>query len=151
MHIAQFLFLFLLFLLSSCASLSNQTIDCEIQASHWINPDDDRHPLAVMVKLYQLIDDDRFLSASFTDLWKRDRAFIGREILSKYEWVLVPGQRKIIHLRLNPETRFIAAFAIFRRHGGEKWRAIAPIGPGGLFSSSRIKLAISGRQLEFQR
>jgi len=133
--------------LSACTSYSPSPFYITLKSQQWLNPDEHRRPLAVVVRLYQLVDDERFQSASFNDLWKNDQQVLGDQLLQRQEWVVIPAQEKSVAITRRPETQYIGVVALFRRPEHSVWRVVHQVRLRSMFSSP-YKIRLSGNRVE---
>lgn len=110
--------------------------------------------LPVVVRVYQLSDDVGFKNAAFRDLWKKDAEALGPALLSVKEVTLQPESKEKITFALDPKTKFVAGFAIFRNPHAAKWKFIEPVSDGFFagywhnFFSVGISLRLSKNTIE---
>jgi type VI secretion system protein VasD len=126
--------------LSACTSYSPSPFYITLKSQQWINPDEHRRPLAVVV-------DERLMSASFNDLWKSDQQVLGDDLLQRQEWVVIPAQEKSITIRRHPETQYLGVVALFRCPEHAVWRVVHKVTSPSLFSRP-YQIRLSGTRLE---
>jgi type VI secretion system VasD/TssJ family lipoprotein len=105
-----------------------------IRAVAPVNVNKEGESLPVKVRIYALIDDRRFVSALFSDLWLRDKEVLGDDRLQDAKvFVIAPrdptGKPDEIDLGALPqETRFIGVMALYQ-HPDEpdRRRVVIPV------------------------
>ena len=113
------------------------TMTLVLQASDRLNPDDRGRALATVVRVYQLKSAVKMEGAGFEDVWLHANETLQGDLLKTDEFTLFPRGKMDFHLRLDKETAFVVAVALFRRPGGASWRSIyeVPQRKCGLFRS----------------
>lgn len=99
----------------------------EFVAGESVNPDAVGRASPVQVRLYQLNSDSQFAAADFMALYQSDESALGADLLAKEEFTLRPGETTPYAGEVDPETRFIGAFAGFRDYGNATWKAIVAV------------------------
>ena len=134
-------------LLTACSSPS---VKFEITSAPNLNIDERNNALPVVVRVYQLSENNLFLNSSFNDLWKRDLNVLGNTLLARKEIIIIPGKTREIVIRKHRKARFVAAMAIFRKPVADKWRSITSISSGYLSRkmSSSFNISVSGNRIE---
>lgn len=112
-----------------------------------LNPDRDGRSSPVFVRVYQLSSKQAFTRASFEDLQRRDEQVLAKDLLHRELLQFCPlqapegdapqgprecrGSGETLTMELNPEARYLAAFAEFYdyRTSGSQWRAILDLPP----------------------
>lgn len=102
-------------------------IQLSLQATQNVNPSVSGRPSPVVVVVYELKNSANFSSSDFVSLLKDDRAMLGDDRVSRQEYVLQPGETRLIRRRSDLATRFIGVVAGYRDIEGSVWRALAPI------------------------
>jgi len=122
-------------LFASCAGAPSvrAAAPCTLQAkvsltaTDRINPDSDGQALPTVVRVYQLETVTRLEESDFVAVWGAAEQTLGRALLVAREVTLFPGHSDSLALSITPETRFLAAVAIFRRPTATRWRSIVPL------------------------
>jgi type VI secretion system protein VasD len=96
-----------------------------------VNPDTSGRASPVVVRIYQLRTDALFRSADYFALLGDDQMVLGRELISRDEFMLVPSERKAVDVTVSNDTRFVGVFAAFRDNRNSLWRALIPAPRGG--------------------
>lgn len=128
--------------LAGCASkpASPAPTPARLIASRNVNPDSRGRPSPVVVRIYQLRGDSRFMAASFFALYQRERATLGSSLIKRTERTVFPGQQVRLALALSPETRFLGVAAAYRDVRTARWRAVV-----GVPKKSLLKLLAERR------
>jgi type VI secretion system protein VasD len=98
-----------------------QIIGLSVVASPRLNPTSDGEPRPVLLRIYQLKDDNALQNTSFDELWKDDKAALGEDVMMKDEVYAYPESLTIMKFVRNPEAHFVAAAALYRGHQGKSW------------------------------
>ena len=96
------------------------------------NPDRNGRPSQVVLRIYQLRADARFLAAELLPLYDSDEKVLGPELITVDEFELQPAEAKTIEVSLSPEARFVGAIVPFRDDRNSTWRAVVPAPQKGL-------------------
>jgi type VI secretion system protein VasD len=124
-------------LLGGCA----KSVQVRLVTAAQVNPGIRATALPVVVKLYQLSDDDLFRQASFRELWQQDKVVLGNTLLATKSVTLLPDNQKDLRIARHPQAQYFAAVALFRQPDGQQWRVIQPI-------TGRVQLALVDNQLQ---
>jgi type VI secretion system protein VasD len=124
-------------LLGGCA----KSVQVRLVTAAQVNPGIRATALPVVVRLYQLSDDESFRQASFRDLWQRDKVVLGNTLLATKSVTLLPDNQKDIRIARHPQARYFAAVALFRQPDGQQWRIIQPV-------TGRVQLVLVDNQLQ---
>jgi type VI secretion system protein VasD len=114
--------------LAACAGAPPKPAKAQlsISASTAVNPDADGRPSPVVVRLYQLKDDAAFGGADFFAIFDKEEATLAASLLSREEFVLAPGDARMVELQVSPEARFLGVAAAFRDIRNAAWREVKP-------------------------
>jgi type VI secretion system protein VasD len=104
-------------------------LSINLVASGAINPDARARPSPVVVRLYELKATAQFEAADFLSLYDKDQSVLGADIVTRDEFVLKPGESKVINKPLAADTKFIGVVAAFRELERARWRAVAAVLP----------------------
>lgn len=90
-----------------------------------LNAGSEETPLALVVKLYQLKDIQRFQNAAYADLLDDDReaAALGDDLISSREVLLLPRQHYHVDERMRADATELGVVALFRSPAARRWRA----------------------------
>ncbi len=88
------------------------------------NPDARKRASPVVVRFYALKSTAAFDSADFFSLFEKDTATLGTDLVQKEEFLMTPGQQKVLTLKFEPEVKAVAVMAAFRDLENARWRAV---------------------------
>ena len=99
-----------------------------------VNPDRNQRPSPVLVRVYQLRADAAFNDSRFEPLYDDDKKVLADAFVTRDEFTLAPGDKRVIDVVLADETRFIGVIAAFRDIAASDtvWRAVVPAPRKGL-------------------
>jgi type VI secretion system protein VasD len=89
------------------------------------NPDPSGRPSPVVVRVYQLRDDGEFAAADFFAIYDKEKETLAQSLVSRQEYVLSPGETRVLELPVNAQTRFLGVVAAFRDIRAARWRAVS--------------------------
>ncbi len=113
-----------------------------------INPDDNKKPSPLFVRMYELKSTKMFDKADFIDLFERDEEILGADLLAKQELKrLKPGEDRKEHFRsLNKETLFVGLYAEFLQYKGSQYKLVIPVTRRNLIANS-VTVQVSGNNI----
>lgn len=132
---AYALFCGALFLLAGCGVVSSisrpddptptavPTAIIEVIAERSLNPDVNGIPKPVLLRLYELRATAAFERAGFLDLQDKDEAQLGGDFVRRDEFLITPGERRVLERKGNPDVRAFGLFAAYRDLERSTWRA----------------------------
>lgn len=104
-----------------------------------INPDEKHSPSPVYIRLYELTGDKTFSKLDFLELYERDTALLGKELLAKQELdAVLPGTARQERFVLNPETRYVALFAEFYQYRDAKFKVVFEVTPSNVVENTAV-------------
>lgn len=117
-------------LVAACGGPSPTSLSVDVTASGQLNPNADNQPSPTVVRLYDLKSADTFSNATFNDLFYKDAATLGGDMLGRKEIEMLPGQT--MHFKRDAElgTKYVGVIAGFRSLQGLSWRASMPVEAG---------------------
>lgn len=108
---------------SGTPTVKEQTqLDIRIEASDSVNPDEKGRPSPILVRVYELRSDTAFNTADFYSLQDSDRATLGADLLVSDEYILRPGDIKVISRKSNSATSVVGILAGYQALGRSQWR-----------------------------
>lgn len=118
---------------SACALLpgagkSGPSIKVKLTATNNVNPDSQKHPAPVMVRVYALSSATKFRQADYFSLQSQEASFLGSDLLESDEYILEPGQNNTLYLPAAPGARFVGVIAGYRNMTGATWKIVYPLG-----------------------
>lgn len=96
----------------------------EVVAEHNINPDINGIPKPVLLRIYELRATATFERAGFLDLQEKDETQLGGDFVRRDEFLIVPGERRILERKGNPDVRAFGLFAAYRDLERSNWRTM---------------------------
>jgi type VI secretion system protein VasD len=104
-------------------------IELTIEARPDVNPDDKGTAKPVKVRIYELKNEASFEAADYFTLDSTDKATLAADLLAKDEFILRPGESKIIRKKSHPDTVAIGILAGYRDLAGAVWRVTHKLEP----------------------
>jgi type VI secretion system protein VasD len=92
-----------------------------ITASAQVNAGPDGRGLPVQVRVYQLKSEAKLLNAFFEEMWNDAAKTLAEDLVSVRELTAFPGQTEQFDLDQSPDSRVLAAVALFREPRGKDW------------------------------
>lgn len=105
------------------------------------NPDPSGKPVSVAVRLFQLTNSAKFERADVFALIEREKQTLGADSPASEEFVIAPGETRLITHPLKPDVAFVGIAAFFRDIDRASWRAIAPVAASG---TTRLVVRVNG-------
>lgn len=102
-------------------------LELSVGASERLNPTQEGRPSPVLVRIYDLNGRGFFMSADYSALLGDGGRPDSQEVVDVQEFMLMPGEVRVIRRRAALDTRFIGVAAGYRDVGQSVWRAIAPV------------------------
>jgi type VI secretion system protein VasD len=117
------------------------------QAAADINPDDNRTPSPLFIRMYELKSTNMFNKANFIDIFERDAEVLGADMVNKQRLKHVrPGEIRETSFVLSEETKYVGLYAEFLRYKDAKYKLIIPVAQTNVVSSS-AKIKITSNRL----
>lgn len=142
--------------LSACSSINssvggffNMDTDLEIKfkVDSDVNPDDDRKPSPLFVRMYQLKSTKMFSRANFIDLYEKDKEVLGADMISKQVLRRIkPGESRDENFVLNKETNYIGLYAEFLQYKKSAFKLLIPVVPTNVIGTTE-EVLIAGNKL----
>jgi len=134
-------------ILSGCSLLKPEErqelpvpLEINLGATENVNPNVKGRPSPVAVKVFELAADTKFMAADYFQLMDQGAEALGDESLSAEEFMLLPGETRIVRKRADLKSRFLGVVAGYSDPAGSNWRAIvalpAPYLAGRLWTAS---------------
>jgi len=120
--------------LCGCVQL-NAPVKLRVNSAPELNHDSDQASLPVVLKVYQLKDEQPFKQANFEELWKKDKATLSGSLLSTQSYTIYPGKTERFQISRTKGARFLGVVATFRKPETDTWKAVSTI-PGGMAAKS---------------
>jgi type VI secretion system protein VasD len=104
-------------------------IKADIFAAKDLNPDLKGQPSSLYFIVYQLRTDAVFKDATFFNLYDGENEDFAKDLISKEEKEIDPGQNIKIEKELHMDSRYIGILAAYRDIDNATWRAIKEVQP----------------------
>lgn len=148
--------MFALFSLSSCSAINssvggffNMDTDLEIRfkVDSDINPDDEKKPSPLFLRMYELTSTKMFKKANFIDIYEKDEEVLGADMISKQILKRIkPGENRVENYVLDKKTRYIGIYAEFLQFKKSGYKLIIPVVPTNVIGTSE-DILIAGNKL----
>ena len=96
----------------------------EVIADRRLNPDVNGVPKPVLLRFYELRTTAAFERAGFLDLQDKDQGQLGSDFVRREEFLIAPGERRLLERKGNPDVRSFGFFAAYRDLERSTWRAV---------------------------
>ena len=116
-------------------------VNVAVTAGPDINPDGSGHPAPVLVRIYQLAGDGAFKNGDFFQIYGKEDAALGKDLVAKDDVMMVPGTSQTVTIPAKPDTKMLGVLVAFRDIDKASWRQEAPVPPN---KTTNLTLAISG-------
>ncbi|TVQ84025.1 MAG: type VI secretion system lipoprotein TssJ [Chromatiaceae bacterium] len=120
----------------------------ELRAEVVAAPNANRAPTgqgrSLVVRLFELRGDGAFASADYFRLYDDEAATLGGELIAREELTMLPGQRRLLARRLNPEARYLGVIGAFTDIDRANWRALVALTPG---QDNRIQVDVGANSI----
>ncbi|GJD50489.1 hypothetical protein OPKNFCMD_3232 [Methylobacterium crusticola] len=117
-------------MLSGCATLlppKETKLIVRIGTAANVNPSLTGVPSPLLLRVYTLRADTKFLQSDAQSLYDNDAAVLGTDLLSKHEFLLPPSAKDGFTATVPAEASVVAVVAGFRQLDMAQWRGVAPI------------------------
>jgi type VI secretion system protein VasD len=117
-------------MLAACASSDSKTpkvairLDLSVVASTSVNPDDQKRPAPIVVRLYELKTDSAFAAADYFSLQDKDKTVLADDLVRRDEFQLRPGESKVFQRTIDPATTRLGILAAYRDLPNSVWREV---------------------------
>lgn len=156
LNVREILLVASLIFLTGCSSINtsvgsffNMDTDLEVKfkVDSDVNPDDDKKPSPLFVRMYQLKSTKMFDRANFIDLYEKDKEVLGADMISKQILRRIkPGESRDENFVLNKETHYIGLYAEFLQYKNSSFKLLIPVVPTNVIGTTE-KVLISGNKL----
>ena len=112
-----------------------------------INPDDQKTPSPLFIRLYELKSTKMFDRANFLDLFERDKETLGADMIAKQRLKRIkPGEDADVSFVLDEKTEFVGLYAEFSQYKNSSFKVVIPIAAHNVIASSAT-IHIAGNTL----
>jgi type VI secretion system protein VasD len=119
--VALFYFVIFICLIALTGCASTGTASVTLVAADNINPSSVNSASPVVVKIFQLKDDEAFKRADFFGLYLHPKETLGDDYLTENEVMIAPGQTKEIKLNLNNNAHYLSVLVAYQNLDQAKW------------------------------
>jgi type VI secretion system VasD/TssJ family lipoprotein len=130
--------------LSACAVYP---ITTELQSSAILNFDEHYQSLPVKIHIYQLTENEKFINASFYDLWKHPESTLGPTLIKHQSITLNPGEKQTLKTKRKKGANFIAAMAVFRKPSTTHWKVYKKLPKAVPYIPTRLLLGLTENRI----
>jgi len=144
-------------ILSACTSVNSGVgkwfgldtdLQLEFKVDADINPDDTNTPSPLFIRMYELKSKKMFKNADFLDLFERDKATLGADMITKQRLRRIkPGEDREEHFVLDKKTRFIGLYGEFLQYKNSGFKLIVPVVQHDVIGTSAV-IQISGNTIK---
>lgn len=135
---------------SNVASVLNLDSDLELNilARADINPDDREIASPLVIRLYELKDNNKFEKMSFYDIYQNDKELLGKNLVNKHVFdPLVPDSKLTKILVLDKKTKYIGIFAEFTQYKNSIYLSVVEIDQ---HFDKTVKIILTGNELRLE-
>jgi len=112
-----------------------------------VNPDDNKIPSPLIIRMYELKSPNIFKKANFIDIYEKDSDVLGADLVASQQLKpMQPGENRKVSFVLNKETEYVGFFAEFLQYKNAEYKLIVPIAQTNVFSSL-ADIRLSGNKL----
>jgi type VI secretion system protein VasD len=123
-------------------------VELTFKAGQATNPDANNRPSPVILRIYQLAATGSFEKADFFQLYDKEAATLGADLLGREQIALAPGDSKAVTLEFKPQATFVGIIAAFRSIDRATWRIDAPVAPG---KTTKLTVTVDGLVLKLEK
>lgn len=116
-------------LLSACASGEPKPkepvrLELAVKAASDVNPDERGRAAPIVIRIYELKNDNAFAAADFFTLENQEKTVLADDVVKRDEFQLRPGEHRKVVRRPAPETTAIGVIAAYRDLPNAVWRSV---------------------------
>ena len=151
------IFIALVFIsISACSSLNSAVggifgadtdLTLSFKVDSDINPDENKTPSPLFIRMYELKSTKLFKKANFIDIYDQDKAALGADFIAVQKLKrLKPGGDRENSFVLNEKTRFVGLYAEFLNYKNARYKMIIPVVQHDVIGTT-IDIKVSGNRL----
>lgn len=141
---------------SACSSLNSAvggifgadtdlTLSFKVESD--INPDENKTPSPLFVRMYELKSTKLFKKANFIDIYEQDKKMLGADFISVVKLKrLKPGEDRENSFVLDKKTRFVGLYAEFLKYKSARYKMIIPVVQHDVIGTT-ISIKVSGNRI----
>lgn len=122
-------------------------VEITLTAREDVNPNADGSPSLIVTRLFILRGQGAFATTDFFALWNSEQAVLARDLISREELVLKPGQTTTVASVVDTEARILGVAAAYQDIDRATWRAWAPLAEGQV---NAYKIELANRAVSLQ-
>ena len=142
--------------LSACSSLNSAvgglfgadtdlTLTFNVESD--INPDENKVPSPLFIRMYQLKSTKLFEKANFIDLYENSKEVLGADFVDMQKLKrLKPGENRENNFVLDEKTRFVGLYAEFLNYKNSRYKLVIPVVQHDVIGTS-VNIKVSGTKL----
>jgi type VI secretion system protein VasD len=98
-------------------------VEIAFRATPDVNPEPSGRPSPIILRYYQLANAGTFEKADFFQIYDREAALLGQDLLDRQELALAPGAEQRIAFEAKPGAKLIGFIAAYRDVDHAQWHA----------------------------
>jgi type VI secretion system protein VasD len=123
-------------------------IQLQVLAGADVNPDARKRASPVTVRIYALKSAAPFEAADFFSLFDKDTTTLGGELVQREEFLMRPGDQKVLAMKFGPEVKAIGVMVAYRDLERARWREVHAIDIG---KAVELKVQLNGSQIALEK
>lgn len=142
--------------ISACSSLNSAVgglfgadtdLTLTFAAESDINPDENKVPSPLFIRMYELKSPKLFSKSDFIDIFENDKEVLGADFIGVQKLKrLKPGESRENSFVLDKETRYVGLYAEFLRYKNAKYKLLIPVTQHDVIGTT-INIRISGNKI----
>lgn len=142
--------------LTACSSLNSTVggvfgadtdLTLSFQVDPDINPDENKTPSPLFVRMYELKSPKLFKKANFIDIYEQDKEILGADFVAVQKLKrLKPGEDRENSFVLDEKTRYVGLYAEFLDYKNARYKVIIPVVQHDLIGTT-INIRVSGNRI----
>lgn len=125
-------------------------LELRIAAADDVNQDEKGQGAPIAVRIYELKSEGTFQSTDYFSLQKNDKAVLGDDMLVRDEFVMRPGEVRVVRRWSHPDVAAIGVIAGYKNLAQSDWRAVQKIDPAPEAAWYRAVLPANKAKLQIQ-
>lgn len=122
-------------------------VELTISAQEDVNPNANGSPSLIVTRLFILRGQSAFATADFFALWNSEQSVLARDLLSREELVLKPGQTTTLKSTVDAAARVLGVAAAYQDIDHATWRAWVLLTEGQV---NAYKIELASRAVSLQ-
>jgi type VI secretion system protein VasD len=117
------------------------SVEMTISTGNQLNPNSQRRPSPVAVRVFDLKTPAGFDGATYEGLFEKDRETLANDVVARDDFTLNPGESKKIERKIAPETKVLGIAVGFRELDRATWRTTVTLKPN---AKNRVSVLLDG-------